>query len=408
MAGEGDDVFQHFEVLKNSTKPAVLVLGGTKFMGKAFVAEILEQARICVVNRGKTYWASDPFADRIARVRADRDDAADFGDRLREATRRLGSEWDCVVDFSGFSGDDVQAALKGLQSAFKLYVYISSDSIYEVSSWAYEKWKPRQTQDGSYETFVCEHAAARPENKEQQDILNNSDSYGHEKLQGEERLVQGIPGRRGLILRLPDVIGPFDSTHRLWAYWHWLRAGELGAPPPQVQSYKRKRKMFDSEGMEIAQAAGDCQLAVVYSSDVAKFLASLVLRPPQGKAVDIINLCCDEQLQLSEFLERLFLAAGGNRKRPRLSPDKNPKLYLPSVDRPWPLSCEKAKKVYGFQATPLDDVLAACVDFFEDSCAKFPEEAKKAAMKLPSEPAAYALKFLETSYNPTGQMPSHG
>ena len=26
--------------------------------------------------------------------------------------------------------------------------------------------------------------------KEQQDILNNSDSYGHEKLQGEERLVQ--------------------------------------------------------------------------------------------------------------------------------------------------------------------------------------------------------------------------
>eukprot|EP00434_Breviolum_minutum_P016899 symbB.v1.2.014910.t1/scaffold1101.1/size137853/20 len=84
------------------------------------------------------------------------------------------------------------------------------------------------------------------------------------------------------------------------------------------------------------------------------------------------------------------------------------KLYLPSVDRPWPLSCEKAKKVYGFQATPLDDVLAACVDFFEDSCAKFPEEAKKAAMKLPSEPAAYALKFLETSCNPTGQMPSHG
>lgn len=29
-------------------------------------------------------------ADRIARVRADRDDAADFADRLREATRRLG------------------------------------------------------------------------------------------------------------------------------------------------------------------------------------------------------------------------------------------------------------------------------------------------------------------------------
>jgi len=30
----------------------------------------------------------------------------------------------------------------------------------------------------------------------------------------------------------------------------------------------------------------------------------------------------------------------------------------------WVLTCQE----YGFQATPLDDVLAACVDFFEDSC----------------------------------------
>ena len=36
----------------------------------------------------------------------------------------------------------------------------------------------------------------------------------------------------------------------------------------------------------------------------------------------------DEQLQLSEFLERLFAAAGGegHRKRPRMAPDKNPQL----------------------------------------------------------------------------------
>ena len=34
------------------------------------------------------------------------------------------------------------------------------------------------------------------------------------------------------------------QRHRLWAYWHWLRAGQIGAPPPQVQSYKRKRKQM--------------------------------------------------------------------------------------------------------------------------------------------------------------------
>ena len=89
---------------------------------------------------------------------------------------------------------------------------------------------------------------------------------------------------------------------------------------------------------------------------------------------------------------------------------------------------------YGFQATPLDDVLAACVDFFEDSCVpqinhgtfwillapfvtcggaafsqvKFPEEAKKAALKLPSEAAAYALKLLETSFSSDNHVLSSG
>ena len=99
-------------------------------------------------------------------------------------------------------------------------------------------------------------------------MLKNADSYGHEKLQGEELLLKELPpGRKAVVLRLPDVIGPFDSTHRLWAYWHWLRVGEIGAPPPQIQSYKRKRtgcgdlslasrcrKKSDADGTEIAQA----------------------------------------------------------------------------------------------------------------------------------------------------------
>ena len=34
-------------------------------------------------------------ADQVARVRADRDDAADFAERLAEATRRLGAMWQC-------------------------------------------------------------------------------------------------------------------------------------------------------------------------------------------------------------------------------------------------------------------------------------------------------------------------
>ena len=35
---------------------------------------------------------------------------------------------------------------------------------------------------------------------------------------------------------------------------------------------------------------------------------------------------------------------------------------------------------------------------------KFPEEAKKAALKLPSEAAAYALKLLEASFSPANHV----
>ena len=26
-----------------------------------------------------------------------------------------------------------------------------------------------------------------------------------------------------IILRLPDVIGPYDDTHRYWVYYKWIR-----------------------------------------------------------------------------------------------------------------------------------------------------------------------------------------
>ena len=35
---------------------------------------------------------------------------------------------------------------------------------------------------------------------------------------------------------------------------------------------------------------------------------------------------------------------------------------------------------------------------------KFPEEAKKAALKLPAEAAAYALKLLEASFSPANHV----
>lgn len=43
------------------------------------------------------------------------------------------------------------------------------------------------------------------------------------------------------------------------------------------------------------------------------------------KEQETLNLCCREQLQLSEFLEH-FSHVCGRAKRPRMAPEKNPLL----------------------------------------------------------------------------------
>ena len=55
--------------------------------------------------------------------------------------------------------------------------------------------------------------------------MKRVDSYGFEKLEAEyilKRAALANERMRYLILRLPDVIGPFDDSGRFWAYLLWL------------------------------------------------------------------------------------------------------------------------------------------------------------------------------------------
>merc|ERR1712176_719666 len=121
--------------------------------------------------------------------------------------------------------------------------------------------------------------------------------------------------------------------------------------------------------------------------------------PKDMPQFDAVNLCCMEQVPLSELLTLLAAASGHPQptavdgvKRPRLAVSKNPKAFLPSVDRPWPLNLQRACKIYGFTPTPLKEVLKRCAVFFKDGCRKFPREARAAAKKLPGVAADIAMK----------------
>lgn len=379
-------------------KPAVLVFGGSTFMGRETVQALLDlPARVCVVNRGRSYWGtSDPSGGRAARVSADRKDAELFAARLDVVSERLGERWALVADFSAYNGKDIRAALTGLKGRFETYAYISSDSVYEVSSWAGEGWT--LTEDDARGPEVNERDLTRPGDSRTRKRLRKADSYGEGKLLAEEALAAGLAedssAGRAVCLRLPDVIGPFDDTMRLWAFWHWLQAGPDNPPQvhvtPDNQATKRRRTEAPPPALT--------PMAFVFSRDVARFMVNLVARPtPVGaERCDAVNVGCLRQPTLREFLE--LLAAASGIEKPKLQETGSPKAFLPSVDRPWSLCLDRLLKTYGFEPTPLEDVLSICAAWFTKACTEFPKEAVEAARKLPpgAREAAVAKANLPT------------
>ncbi len=94
-----------------------------------------------------------------------------------------------------------------------VYVYISTDSVYEVSE---AKPTPRRS---------VESDAVRPTDLKVQARLKSADRYGDAKLAGEEALRNhresgGFPW---VALRFCDVIGPRDTTYRWFLYQYWLK-----------------------------------------------------------------------------------------------------------------------------------------------------------------------------------------
>eukprot|EP00929_Paragymnodinium_shiwhaense_P015021 TRINITY_DN123022_c0_g1_i1.p1 TRINITY_DN123022_c0_g1~~TRINITY_DN123022_c0_g1_i1.p1 ORF type:complete len:421 (+),score=105.32 TRINITY_DN123022_c0_g1_i1:143-1405(+) len=400
MATGGDEAFLRnvAGLTEDPSLPAVLVLGGSTFMGRALVEQLVAlPARICLVNRGRKYWGiDDPSGGRAARVMADRRDVEEFGRRLDAATEKLLStgkdRWDLVADFSAYNGKDIRASLGGLKSRFRTYAYISSDSVYEVSTLAASSWMPppRPTSAAvasAGAVRVDEGFSSRPQDKEVRRRLKKADDYGDGKLEAEEALQAGIqdPACRSVSMRLPDVIGPFDDTLRLWAYWHWLQAADAKAPPPQV----RKRPHAEDD----SQPPVDPRLAFVFNQDVARFIVSLLQKekPAGAPQHDAVNLGCLRQEAMPGFLG-LLAAASGLPSTPEFKAVERPRSFLPSVDRPWPLCCKRMQEVYGFTATPLEEVLKACADWFASSCTDFPKEARKAARKVPGEAGRAAVK----------------
>ncbi len=182
----------------------ILILGGTKFLGRAIAEDCLARGHeLTMFNRGETSPGLFPEAEQLR------------GDRKRELSALEGRAWDAVIDPSGYVPADVRVSTELLRESDR-YVFVSSISAYADLS------------TGSTEESPLAELGELPSDEVAADYSN----YGPLKALCEAE-VERVFGERALIVRPGLIVGPHDPTGR-FTYWarRIERGGEILAPGP--------------------------------------------------------------------------------------------------------------------------------------------------------------------------------
>jgi 2'-hydroxyisoflavone reductase len=188
----------------------LLVLGGTKFLGRATVEAALHRSHdVTLFNRGRTNPELFPEAERL------------LGDRATDLSALSGRTWDAVVDTSAYVPQEARASAEALASAAGYYLFVSSVSVYADLSQPVDEESP-----------LDEPREGQPVDR----LLEDFSNYGPLKALCERAVTEGFGGPTGIV-RPGLIVGPHDPTGR-FTYWphRVARGGEILAPkPPESQ-----------------------------------------------------------------------------------------------------------------------------------------------------------------------------
>lgn len=184
----------------------LLVLGGTDFVGRAFVEQALaDDWSVTVLNRGRHEAPAGVKALRGDRSRPDGLVALDGG-------TEGGDDWDVVVDTWSWEPRAVRDAASVLADRAGSYLYVSSRSVYRYPAPA------GATEDAPV-------VDASPDD-------DTADDYAMAKAGGEIAAVAAF-GDRAILARAGLILGPHENIGRLpWWLNRIAAGGDVLAPGP--------------------------------------------------------------------------------------------------------------------------------------------------------------------------------
>ncbi|CAF0896663.1 unnamed protein product [Adineta steineri] len=259
--------------------------------------------------------------------------------------KRKKAYMDCAYD-----SDVVKDALKALEGRIKLYVYISTDSVYEVCL-------------PTSNSLSSEIDSIRPTNTDEYERLRRKDSYGHKKLKIEEYLSQWQSKSNDnwfyVILRLPDVLGPRDSTDRWWFYQMW------------IQFYTSIQKTLE--------ISTNLRSSYVYVNDVARYLTHILSITFLDSSTifynQILNIGCTEIVSINDLLSMIIDELNLNILHIPIKYNPNTEADLfPSVTRGGINISKALSNQFNWKPTPLKQVVRETIQWYNDAYEHYPNE----------------------------------
>jgi 2'-hydroxyisoflavone reductase len=306
----------------------VLIIGGTRYMGKVTVERLLARGdRVTVFSRGST---RPPWWDQVTHIYGDRNDQPDFSSKLKSRP------FDAVIDTQAYKWEDVESAVRTLRGNVGRYLLVSTSSVYLEGKVDFFHRCPYNEADLDWSQLEYTYPLGE-------------DPYAVGKRHCEKWLMENgdIPYT---IIRIPAVMGPDDPTGRMW-WWvqRALDGGRLVIPTNSLGAFR-----------------------TLYYADAADNFIRVMDTPQAVNQTYFIGM--PEIMTIERWAYLVWQVAGNDLQIAYVPPEiiaKNNRLrnYSPPLSRPIPNihDLSKANRDIGITTTPVAEWVQETVAWYRDS-----------------------------------------
>ena len=302
-----------------------LVIGGTRFLGRAVVERLLAQGHeVTLLNRGESGPSLFPGVPRLTM------------DRNAISAETLGDgAWDAVIDMCAYFPREIERTMAALRDRVERYVLVSTGSVY-ADSRPYPIREDAPMQD-------CSAEQARDTSME---------TYGQRKAECERALTRlAATADMPVFIGRPVVVyGPHDYTDRMH-FW--------------LESVRRGRVTLPDDGMSIFH--------LIYAPDLARLFVAMVEAP--GDRAGVYNVAATELYSLRDLVTQaakvigvepeIAYAPAALLETNGVQPQFNLPLWMPGEH--FIADVSRAQTRLGFQSTPFAQTLRETLEAYLES-----------------------------------------